>query len=202
MPVVPVGRAARRGRQITRLALDARGKLTAKNIVATCFSDLHITGRYEFAKLHNAFLEIGNVLGEDPGSSLQIQKILGDTGCTLAEAQAAYHEGVDIPTLPYVSSYQMNLDGLNTVASARALLVLDLTRPAGYSETNPPKRQLLDEGHDGFRVTFSGTKSPSSDARRQDRSTVPPPWRQNARCTVPAAGRCLLANLPLTVWRE
>ena len=148
---------ARMIKNIDRLvALDARGKLTAKNIVATCFADLHITGRYEFAKLHNAFLEISDVLGEAPGSALQIQKILGDTGCTLAEAQAAYNEGVDVPTLPYIASHQMDLDGLNTIASARAQLALDFMRPMGYHEIKPRIRPLLDEDHDGFRVTFSG----------------------------------------------
>lgn len=148
---------ARMIKNIDRLAaLDARGKLTAKNIVATCFADLHITGRYEFAKLHNAFLEIGDVLGYAHGSSLQIQKILGDTGCTLAEAQAAYNEGVDIPTLPYIASHQMDLDGFGTIASARAQLALDFMRPMGYHEIKPQIRPLLDENHDGFRVAFPG----------------------------------------------
>ena len=148
---------ARMIKNIDRLAaLDARGKLTAKNIVATCFPDLHITGRYETAKLHNAFRAISDVLGDEGVASIQIQKIMCDTGCTVAEARVAYHNGANIPVLPYSAGYQMQLDGLNTVDSARVQLMRDFTRPEGYSEINPPNRPLLDAGHDGFRVTFSG----------------------------------------------
>ena len=146
---------ARMIKNIDRLAaLSAHGKLTAKNIVAACFADLRISGRYEFAKLYNALSAIGDVLGEDPGSSLQIQKILCDTGCTLAEAQAAYREGADIPTLPYVSPCQMALDGLGTVASAKAQMTLDLARPSDYARLSALDVPLLGANHAGFRLAF------------------------------------------------
>jgi len=135
-------------------ALAARGKLTAKNIVATCFPDLHVAGRYETAKLHRAFRAFSDALSDDGAASLQITKIMQDTGCTLAEARAAYYDGADIPKLPYVAGHGMNLDGLNSIDSARVQLTLDLSRPDGYSEITAPNRPLLDAGQTCFNVAF------------------------------------------------
>ena len=138
----------------TLVTLAARGKLTAKNIVAICFPDLNVAGRYETAKLHHAFQAFTDVLSDDGAASLQITKILQDTGCTIAEARAAYYDGVAVPTLPYVAGHQMNLDTLDSVDSARAQLTLDLTRPDGYSEITAPNRPLLDAGQTCFNVAF------------------------------------------------
>ena len=79
-----------------------------------------------------------------------------DTGCTLAEARAAYYDGADIPARPYVAGHGRSLEGLDSIDSARAQLTLDLTRPDGYSETTAPNRPLLDAGQTCFNVAFPG----------------------------------------------
>ncbi len=150
-------------------ALAAQGRLTARNIVATCFPDLHLAGRYETAKLHRAFLSFADVLSEDGAASLQIQKILHDTGCTLAEARTAYYEGVNLPTLPYVSSHQMQLAGLDNIDSARKQLKIDLSRPSSYSKTDAVDVPILDADQTCFRIMFPDGESFATDETEDGR---------------------------------
>ena len=153
-------------------ALAARGKLTAKNIVATCFPDLHVAGRYGTAKLNRAFRAFNDALSADGTASLQITKIMQDTGCTLAEARAAYYDGADIPKLPYVAGHGMNLDGLDSIDSARAKLTLDLTRPDGYSEITAPNRPLLDADQTCFNVAFPDGERFAANSSQAGRENV------------------------------
>ena len=154
-------------------ALAARGKLTAKNIVSTCFADLNVAaGRYETAKLHGAFRTLSGELANDGAASLQITRIMQNTGCTLAEARAAYAAGGEVHSLPYVSGCQMNLDGLDSIESSRALMKLDLGRPDGYSKIANPNQPLLEDGHDGYRVAFPDGERFATNSTQAGRENV------------------------------
>lgn len=141
------------------LALDAQGRLTAKNIVAICFPDLHLTGPYATTKLNTAFQEVSDKLSEEGTNSLQMQMIMNDTGCTVEEAKRAYETGVNPPTLPYISSHQVHLAAVDDIAAARSQLKLDLSRPVGYSYTSAVDEPILAADQTCFRIAFPDGES-------------------------------------------
>ena len=143
-------------RNIDRLAaLEARGKLTAKNIVTTCFPDMNRIRNYELRQLHDFLQGIYQGLGDlPPMESRTLMMTMDVTGCTLAEAQAAMQNGVSIPVPRYVSEAQMKLNDFCTLAGAQAQMELDLARPESYFGNNAPNHPLIADGN--FGVTFAG----------------------------------------------
>jgi len=140
------------------LALDARGKLTAKDIVKTCFPELGDIRRYELRRLYDFLQSITSVqLADlDPMEAQAILMTMEATGCSVEEVRNARQNGTHLPTLPDVVEAQMKLSACCSPESIRAQMELDLIRPANYSMANDPAHPLIADETRGFGLTFTG----------------------------------------------
>lgn len=157
------------------LALEARGRLTAKNLIKLCFPDMvkaRATGNWDFAAVRD-FLEgitdTLDVIGGDPRYrpvSGPMQELMNQTGATLQEADDALFANKPIPMAPYVSAGQQDIQVYGTVAGGRAALAQDLDRPANYSVENGPQDILPPDA--GFTFTFPDGESLLTNGTHQD----------------------------------
>ena len=149
------------------LDLDAKGKLTAKNVIKLCFPDMvaqKMTGNYDCKALNEFFDRQTTVmsLDEDAGGKYShiagpLQMVMEQTGATLEEAaESLKPDGNPIPNAPYVSGGQQPITEYASPDGGRKQLRGDLNRPVGY--VNLANRQdLLPDGPDkGFGFTFPG----------------------------------------------
>ena len=145
-------------------ALDAKGKLTAKNVIKTCFPDMvaaRATGNWDVKAVNKFFDDTDAEIRlepEDGGKYIDIMGPIGllmeAAGCTLKEAAASIRGGKPIPTAPYVSAGQLEITQFETVQGGRSAIEGDLYRPEDYS-FGPNEPGLL--GADcGFGFIFPG----------------------------------------------
>ena len=143
------------------LALEARGRLTAKNLIKLCFPDMvkaQATGNWDFTAVRD-FLEgitdTIDIIGGDPRYrtvSAPMQEVMNQTGATLQEADDALFNNKPMPLAPYVSAGQQDIQVYGTIAGGRAALEADLDRPANYSIENGQQDILPPDA--GFTFTF------------------------------------------------
>ena len=85
--------------------LQAKGELTTKNIIKTCFPDMKKTGHYDLAALNRWFDGIGNEIAAagvtSPKASWIVSSTLVETGCTVREAVDAFRNGSVIKSAAY-----------------------------------------------------------------------------------------------------
>ena len=163
-------------------ALDAKGSLTAKNVIKTCLPDMKTTGNYD-AKAVNAFfsnliveLDALTAPGEKyAGLGMQIQLKMEATGCTIKEACASLSGGKQIPNAPYVSAGQQKIEDFDTVEGARSSMEGDICRPQNYSSRGEGAHDLLDTKDPGFGFgfTFPGEIRFVTNQSEQGRANIP-----------------------------
>lgn len=157
------------------LALEAQGRLTAKNLVKLCFPDMvkaRATGNWDFTAVRD-FLEgitdTIDIIGGDPRYrtvSSPMQEVMNQTGATLQEADDAIFANKPIPLAPYVSAGQQDIQVFGTIAGGRAALAADLDRPANYSVENGQQDILPPDA--GFTFTFPDGESLLTNGTHQE----------------------------------
>ena len=157
------------------LALEARGRLTAKNLVKLCFPDMvkaRATGNWDFTAVRDFLEGIADkldIIGGDPRYrpvSGPMQELMNQTGATLQEADDALFNNKPVPLAPYVSAGQQDIQAYGTIAGGRAALAQDLDRPANYSVENGPQDILPPDA--GFTFTFPDGESLLTNGTHQD----------------------------------
>ena len=137
-------------------ALDAKGRLTAENLVKTCFPEMNITGRYEMRRLYDALEAVRDDAMVNLADMGVLVLAMESTGCTLAEVRAAQQNGQTLPKVPYYSEAQMTLSEVGTIDGSRAQMTADMVRPSNYAMMSDLNVNLIgeDAGVDGFGVSF------------------------------------------------
>ncbi|MBP5510511.1 MAG: hypothetical protein J6Z49_06300 [Kiritimatiellae bacterium] len=145
-------------------ALDAKGKLTAKNVIKTCFPDLveaKATGNWDAKAINKFFDDLNTELYRDPDAggkysdiAMPIEQLMESTGCTLKEAAESLNSGKPIPQAPYISAGQLEITEFDTVAGGRSTMEGDLCRPENYSLGKGAPGLLGPDA--GFGFTFPG----------------------------------------------
>ena len=162
-------------------ALQAKGQLTARNLIKTCFPDMRDKTGYDLQALHRHFDAIDAELarpeeegGKYMGLAGPINMMMETTGCTLEEADKALHGGAPIPPLDYVSAGQLPLEAFDgTTRGGRKTLEGDLVRPQNYSRLSDGV-DLIPEGPDvGFGFTFPGERRFVANANPKWRDNIP-----------------------------
>ena len=125
------------------LALDAKGRLTARNVIKTCFPDMvkaGAAGNYDRKAIQDFLFDLDaemSLLPEEGGKYVDIKGplslLMNSTGCTLKEGADAIRNGKTIPLPAYMSPGEIELKDLGTVEGGRSLIEGDLYRPANYS---------------------------------------------------------------------
>ena len=140
------------------LALDAKGKLTSKNVIKACFPDMRHTGNYDLKALKGFLDAMSNELtdfdGEYRDIANSLQLLMESTGCTLKEGAKALRSGKPIPLPQYVSEGQQPISEFGTLEGGRKALAADLYRPDSYSFIGQQQSLLPDDA--GFGFTFPG----------------------------------------------
>ncbi len=142
-------------------ALDAKGNLTAKNVIKTCCPDMvkaGKTGNWDFKAVRDFIDNISNELALEPEeggkysdmNSSQIELLMESTGGTLDEVVGMLKGGEKLPNAQYVSEGQLSLKHFGTVEGGRALLKSDLDRGVGYVAVAEKKLHLGNHADFGF----------------------------------------------------
>ena len=130
-------------------ALDAKGQLTPKNVIKTCYPEIKRGGNWDIHTIR-AFDDVWLAKVEDKigvNAQLNIQLTMEATGCTIDEAIDAYKKGKVLP--PYADyspvSYPLNEFDGTTAAARNGLLgsAGDLARPYNYSMSGDPEEKPL-----------------------------------------------------------
>ena len=161
------------------LALDAKGQLTAKNVIKTCFPDMVAakkTGNYDLKALTEFFDSIDEALCTDADEggysdiSGPLALLMEATGCTLREGAEAIRNGKTIPVPQYVSPGQMELGEFATLQGGRNLIGGDLCRPGNYSIVDGQEDIL--PIHGGFGFNFPGEERFITNASQDGRANI------------------------------
>ena len=143
-------------------ALQAKGQLTAKNLIKTCFPDMRDKTGYDLKALYRHFNAEDAKILEDGGEyediSGPVQLMMENTGCTFEEAGKALRGTGPMPPPPkYMASGQLELgmfDG--TTRGGRDAIEGDLYRPQNYSLVSDGVDLLKDGPDTGFGFKFPG----------------------------------------------
>ena len=147
----------------TLSAYHAKGRLTLKNFVKTCFPEAReatIAGLSNLCKRWDREFDGDNGVAAryEPQYENQMLNIMGETGCTIEEAYEAARGGKRPPMPKYVSSGTLPLSSFNgTTKEARDEFKGDVTRATNYT--------LVDGGQPlipadlGFRINFPDGQS-------------------------------------------
>ena len=129
------------------LALEAKGRLTAKNVIKICFPDMGNTGNFDLKAVTDFLNDISDQLRLHPNKggkyfdiNGQMKILMNATGCSLKEAEFSIRNHKPIPPAKYVSAAQASISDFGTVRGGRKMLADDLYRPADYS--------IIDGTHD------------------------------------------------------
>ena len=146
-------------------ALDAKGGLTAKNVIKTCCPDMVMageTGNWDLKAVRGFSDNISTELRLEPeeGGKYsdmnvgQIEQLMENTGGTLDEVVDMLKGGKKLPNAQYVSEGQLSLEQFGTVEGGRKLLAADLDRGVGYVSVAENKLHLGE--HPDFGFNFPG----------------------------------------------
>ena len=147
------------------LALDAKGQLTAKNVVKTCFPDMvaaKATGNYDLkavTKFYDAMDAMLPEAPEDGGYSDiagPLALLMEATGCTVKEGADSLRNGKPLAVPQYISPGQMPFGEFETLEGGRNMIEADLYRPANYSIVGGQQDILPEDA--GFGFNFPGEK--------------------------------------------
>jgi len=146
------------------LALEAQGKLTAKNVIKTCFPDMvaaKATGNWDLKAVSDFIVAVCDEIDDMPDKGGQDADIAGPlhllmqtTGCTLKEGVESLRSGKPFPRPPYIADGQLDIKEFETIEGARGEIEGDLGRPDNYS-FGKDKPGLLKPGT-GFGFIFPG----------------------------------------------
>ena len=146
-------------------ALDAKGSLTAKNVIKTCCPDMVMagqTGNWDLKAVRGFIDNISIELRLEPEeggkysdmNAGQIEQLMENTGGTLDEVVDMLKGGKKLPNAQYVSEGQLSLEQFGTVEGGRKLLAADLDRGVGYVSVAENKLHLGE--HPDFGFNFPG----------------------------------------------
>ena len=147
------------------LALNATGKLNAKNVITTCYPDMvaaNKTGNFDRRAIEDFLDNISYELSLDEDedgkycdiSSGQLTALMESTGCTLEEGAESLRNNKPIPMPQYVSEAQQSIGEFGTIHGGRKELESDLYRPSNYSVVGGQQDILPPDA--GFGFNFPG----------------------------------------------
>lgn len=140
-------------------AMLAKGQLTAKNFIKTCFPDMRDKTGYDLKAVRRHFDAVDVAVGEkydDIQGPIKI--MMEETGCTYEEAGKALRGTGPMPERPrYMSTGQLGLSTFDgTTSGGREAIEGDLGRPQNYSFVSDDKDLLPQNDDIGFGFKFPG----------------------------------------------
>ena len=166
------------------IALDAKGQLTAKNVIKLCFPDMvkaKATGNWDRAAVAKFLDDVSTEIDRDPDDGGEyadiantLHQMLEQTGATLKEAVDSIRNGKPLPNARYVSTGQMPIEEYGTANGGRGLIEGDLYRPDYcYHFKNDLTRNLITNANcPGFGFTFPGEDKFYTNGTEQGRANI------------------------------
>ncbi len=174
---VPVARILKNLDQIE--ALDAKGKLTAANLVKLCFPEIPKPGRNptadvaQLVKQWEVDMDVGGGTNKYAPEYIDGMNVaMNSTGCSIEDALLIAKGEKKLPTVPYFASGSLEFHQMDgTPDAARAQLEGDLHRIQNYTKVGSKEGLIKNDA--GFRFNLPGGESILTNGSAEGKANIP-----------------------------